>query len=89
MRRVMLLAVSILMVVSMAAFPALAHDRDRDCWDEDDFFWRNNCNDEVEVVYVVDYGFWYPWYYSFPYYYGYSDCGFDWDGPVTPEDCWD
>ena len=55
--------------------------------DEDGFFWRSDCKDDVEVIYVVDYGFWYPWYYSFPYYYGYGDCGIDWDGPVTPEDC--
>ncbi len=38
MRRVVLLAVSILIVVSMAASPALAHDRNNDCWDEDVFF---------------------------------------------------
>ena len=45
--------------------------------DEDGFFWRSDCKDDVEVIYVVDYGFWYPWYYSFPYYYGYGDCGID------------
>src|SRR3712207_8218293 len=39
MRRVMLLALSVLMVVSMAVSPAFAHDRDGDCWDEDDHFW--------------------------------------------------
>ena len=88
MRRVMLLAVSILMVVSMAASPALAHDRDKDCWDEDHFFWRNDCNDDVEVVYYpVFIGFW-----NFHPYWGWfwdDGCGFDWDGPVTPADCWD
>ena len=88
MRRVMLLAVSILMVAAMAASPALAHDRDRDCWDEDDFFWRNDCDDNVEVVYVpVFFGFW-----NFHPYWGWfwdDSCGYDWGGPVTPEDCWD
>jgi hypothetical protein len=39
MRRLMLLAVSILVVVSMAVSPALAHDRDGDGWDEDFGFW--------------------------------------------------
>ena len=39
MRRLMLLAVSILLVVSMAVSPALAHDRDFDGWDEDFGFW--------------------------------------------------
>lgn len=59
MRRVMLLAVSILIVMSVAASPALAHDRDKDCWDEDEFFWHNDCGDEVEVVFVpIFVGFW-------------------------------
>ena len=89
MRRVLLLVVSILMVVSMAVSPALAHDRDGDCWDEDDFFWRHDCDDdEVEVVYVpVFFGFW-----NFDPFWGWfwdDGCGFDWDGPVTPADCWD
>ncbi len=68
MRRVMLLALSVLMVVSMAVPPAFAHDRDGDCWDEDDHFWscdrdrhdrdRNN-NDDVCFVFVfVPFGFW-------------------------------
>jgi hypothetical protein len=35
----MLLAVSVLMVVSMAVSPAFADDRDRDGWDEDFGFW--------------------------------------------------
>jgi hypothetical protein len=42
MRRAMLLALSVLMVVSMAVSPAFAHDRDGDCWDEDSHFW--SCN---------------------------------------------
>jgi hypothetical protein len=39
MRRLMLLAVSILAVVSMAVSPAFADDRDDDGWDEDFGFW--------------------------------------------------
>jgi hypothetical protein len=39
MRRLMLLAVSILAVVSMAISPAFADDRDDDGWDEDFGFW--------------------------------------------------
>jgi hypothetical protein len=68
MRRVMLLALSVLMVVSMAVPPAFAHDRDGDCWDEDGKFWscdRNrhdrdrNDNDDVCVAVVfVPIGFW-------------------------------
>jgi hypothetical protein len=74
MRRVMLLALSVLMVVSMAVSPAFAHDRDGDCWDEDDHFWscdrdrhdgnrhdgnRHRNNADVCFVYVfVPFGFW-------------------------------
>src|SRR3712207_689848 len=39
MRRVMLLVVSVLMVVTMALSPALAHDNDGDGWDEENGFW--------------------------------------------------
>lgn len=39
MRRVMLLAVSVLIVLSMAVSPALADDWDGDGWDEDFGFW--------------------------------------------------
>jgi hypothetical protein len=39
MRRLMLLAVSILAVVSVAVSPAFADDRDDDRWDEDFGFW--------------------------------------------------
>jgi hypothetical protein len=69
MRRVLLLAMSVLIVVSMAVSPALAHDRDRDCWDEDWAFWvcDNNRHDrdrhdaEAAVFFVpvfVPIGFW-------------------------------
>ncbi len=39
MRRLMLLAVSVLMVLSMAVSPAFAHDWDGDGWDEEFGFW--------------------------------------------------
>src|SRR3989337_1668331 len=38
-RRVMLLTLAVLVVGSMFVSPALADDRDRDCWDEDWAFW--------------------------------------------------
>lgn len=88
MRRVVLLAMSVLMVVSMAISPAFAHDRDRDCWDEDGFFWRNDCGNETEVVFVpIFFGFW-----NFDPFWGWfwdDGCGYDWDGPVNPYDCFD
>ena len=89
MRRVMLLAVSVLTVMSIVVVsPALAHDRDGDCWDEDEFFWHRDCGDDVEVVFVpVFFGFW-----NFDPFWGWfwdDGCGFDWDGPVTPADCFD
>ena len=68
MRRVMLLALSVLMVVSMAVSPALAHDRDGDGCDED--FWacdrgnrheENRHDNDAEVCFVfvfVPFGFW-------------------------------
>ncbi len=91
MRRVLLLVVSILMVVSMAVSPALAHDRDGDCWDEDDFFWRHDCDEEVAVVYYpypVFIGFWnFHWYWG--WFWDYKSCGYDPGGPLTHEDCWD
>ena len=70
MRRVVLLALSVLMVASIAVSPALARDRDRDCWDEDGHFWACNRgdrhdgihhdnDDDVCVVFVfVPLGFW-------------------------------
>jgi hypothetical protein len=68
MRRVMLLALSVLMVVSITVSPALAHDRDMDCWDEDWSFWacdrgdrhdRNDNDEDVCFVFVfVPFGFW-------------------------------
>ncbi len=68
MRRVMLLALSVLVVVSMAAVsPALAHDRDEDCWDEDKHEWVCHRDDDdkddadVQVCLVpvfIPVGFW-------------------------------
>ena len=39
MRRLTLLAVAIMTIVSMAVSPALAHDWDNDGWDEEFGFW--------------------------------------------------
>jgi hypothetical protein len=66
-----------------------------DGWNDCDFDWDdvcddhwNDCEDEVEVVFVpVPVGFW-----SFDPFWGWfwvDDCGYDWDGPVTPLDCLD
>jgi hypothetical protein len=53
-------------------------DFDEFDYDEVDFydFYDEDDDDDVEYIFV-------------PYYYGYGDCGFDWDGPVTPADCLD
>jgi hypothetical protein len=76
MRRVMLLALSVLMVVSMAVTPTFAHDRDNDCWDEDWHFWACNGDrhdgdrhdNDVEVCFVpvfVPFGFWdFDWFWG-------------------------
>ena len=89
MRRVMLLALSVLMVVSMTVPPAFAHDRDGDCWDEDGHFWscdrdrdrhdrdRNN-NDDVCFVFVfVPFGFWDFDFWNWVWFW--RDLGSDWE----------
>jgi hypothetical protein len=48
--------------------------------------WFDNGRDDVNIRYVSD-GDDFDIYY--PYWGYYGDCGFDWDGPVTPADCWD
>jgi hypothetical protein len=69
MRRVVLLALSVLMVVSTAVSPAFANDRDRDCWDEDWHFWAcdrdrhdgDRHDNDVEFCFIpvfVPFGFW-------------------------------
>ena len=64
MRRLMLLAVSILAVVSMSVSPAFAHDWDGDGWDEDGGFWTGAAVDwDVEWDDGVDF----------------EDDDFDWD----------
>ncbi len=87
MRRVMLLVVSVLTIVTMAVSPALAQDNDGDGWDEENGFWivvpvfissDNVCDwddcdgDDHDLVWGWQGG-----------------CDYDWDGPVTPVDCWD
>ena len=56
MRRVMLLALSVLMVVSMAVSPALAHGDGRDGHRHDGH--RHNIGDACFVVVFVPFGFW-------------------------------
>ncbi len=64
MRRLVLLAVSVLTVMSMAVSPALAHDRDGDGWDEDWGFWTSDTVEwDVEWDESVDW----------------DDDDFDWD----------
>ena len=72
MRRVMLLALSVLMVVSMAVSPALANDRDGDGCDEERWACHGNRHDgnrhdgnrhhndadDCFVVVFVPFGFW-------------------------------
>jgi hypothetical protein len=47
-RLVLLLAVSVLTVMSMAVSPALAHDWDGDGWDEESGFWTEAVDWDVE-----------------------------------------
>ena len=89
MRRVMLLVVSVLAIVTMAVSPALAHDNDGDGWDEENGFWivvpvfissDNVCDwDDCDGNdHDLDWGWGWQ-----------GGCDYDWDGPVTPVDCWD
>jgi hypothetical protein len=45
MRKLMVFAVAVLTLAFMAASPALAHDLDRDGWDEDSGFWISSAVD--------------------------------------------
>jgi hypothetical protein len=89
MRRVMLLVVSVLTIVTMAVSPAFAHDWDGDGWDEENGFWivvpvfitsDNVCDwDDCDGDdHDLDWGWGWQ-----------GGCDYDWDGPVTPVDCWD
>jgi hypothetical protein len=50
--------------------------------------WDNRRHfDDVDVVFVPAFGFW-NWHPSWGWFWD-DGCGFDWDGPVTPLDCWD
>ena len=89
MRRVMLLVVSVLTIVTMAVSPAFAHDWDGDGWDEENGFWI------VVPVFISsdDVCDWddcdgddHDWDWGWGWQGG---CDYDWDGPVTPVDCWD
>ena len=89
MRRVMLLVVSVLTIVTMAVSPAFAHDWDDDGWDEENGFWivvpvfissDNVCDwDDCDGD---DHDWDWGWGWQ-------GGCDYDWDGPVTPVDCWD
>jgi hypothetical protein len=48
--------------------------------------WFDNDRDDVNIRYVSDGDDFDDFH---PYWGWYGDCGFDWDGPVTPADCWD
>jgi hypothetical protein len=48
MRRLVLLAVSVLTVMSIAVSPALAHDWDGDGWDKESGFWTEAVDWDVE-----------------------------------------
>jgi hypothetical protein len=48
--------------------------------------WFDSDRDDVNIRYVSD-GDDFDGFY--PYWGWYGGCGFDWDGPVTPADCWD
>jgi hypothetical protein len=56
-------------------------DNDRDNWFDND-------RDNVHISYLSDsddFDYYNPyWYWGW-----YDGRGFDWDGPVTPADCWD
>ena len=74
MRRVMILVVSVLTIVTMALSPAFAHDWDNDGWDEEGGFWVF-----VPAFVVFDVDFDCDW----------DDCDFDdhdWDGNGIVQD---
>ena len=90
---VALVAVLVAMLVATAG-PAMAdtnrHDNRWDRWDNRWDRWDNrwdNRHDDVDVVFVPAFGFW-NWHPSWGWFWD-AGCGFDWDGPVTPLDCWD
>jgi Ni/Co efflux regulator RcnB len=102
MKRIMsvfgIVAVMAAMMVTLAA-PAMADNNrqenreDRQENRQNNWFnnhhdsWFDHDRDDVNIRLVSDSDF---DYYN-PYWYWdlYDDCGFDWDGPVTPVDCWD
>ncbi len=77
------------MMLATVAGPAIADNRD-DCRRfHGDLYCEVDRGDRFDRFdYDYSYYNFYPFYYNFyPYYY--NDCGFDWDGPVTPYDCFD
>jgi type II secretory pathway pseudopilin PulG len=53
--------------------------------------WFDHDRDNVNIRLVSDSDLDSDFDHYHPYWswYWYDDCGFDWDGPVTPVDCWD
>jgi hypothetical protein len=52
--------------------------------------WFDNDQENINIRYVADsddFDSFYPYWGYYPYWGSYGDCGFDWDGPVTPVDC--
>jgi|SRR5918992_4216011 Ni/Co efflux regulator RcnB len=93
-----IVAVMAAMMVTLAA-PAMAdnnrQENREDRQENRQNNWFNNHHDSwfdhdredvnIRLVSDSDFGYYNPyWYWD-----RYDDCGFDWDGPVTPVDCWD
>ena len=105
MRRIKLVVALVAVLEAMfvgTAGPAMAdhtnrhenrQDRHDNRWDHRwDNRWDNRWDhrrhfDDVDVVFVPAFGFW-NWHPSWGWFWD-DGCGFDWDGPVTPLDCWD
>lgn len=86
--KVRLLALfTVMALLASIAGPVMADDRD-DCRR---FYGDRYCEvDRGDHRFYNDFDdtfIFYPYFYYFPYYY--NDCGYDWDGPVTPYDCFD
>ena len=97
-----IVAVMAAMMVTLAA-PAMADNNrqenreDRQENRQNNWFnnhhdsWFDHDRDNVNIRLVSDSDLDSNFDYYNPYWYWdlHDDCGFDWDGPVTPVDCWD
>jgi Ni/Co efflux regulator RcnB len=102
MKRIMsvfgIVAVMAAMMVTLAA-PAMADNnrqenrQDRQENRQNNWFnnhhdsWFDHDREDVNIRLVSDSDF--DYYNPYWYWDRYDGCGFDWDGPVTPVDCWD